>query len=1486
MPDGGAGHSLSQRRVQPLARPVRGVWSVGALAGLAVLAVLAVGVGSGGTDVHVGARTASARAAGRARLGRELAALPLRFERNLGQTDPRVRFFARQPGSTLFLTSSEAVLSLVRRSAGAPAGRSAGSAVLRTRLIGANSTPRVEGTGRLSGSSNYLIGGRTKWRTGVPGYGEVRYDQAYPGIDLVYSGTQGRLEYDFDVAARADPRVIGLAVAGARRLRLDRGGELILDTAAGRVLQRRPVAFQRIGGRIRKVAARFVLDGRDRVRFAIGGYDHSRALVIDPVLSYATHLGGTGTDAPTAIATDGAGNAYVTGSTSSTDFPTRGPVQSSPAGASDVFVTKLNAAGSALVYSTFIGGSNIDVGNAIAVDSAGDAYVTGQTSSTNFPTRNPIDGALTGSANAFVTELGATGSALLYSTYLGGGGSDVGRGIAVDSSGDAYVTGDTTSSGSTPFPTTAGAAQATSGGLQDAFVTELGPMGSALSYSTYLGGGGIESGRAIAVASGRAYVTGFTASSGSTPFPTTTGAFEPTSGGGYDAFVSELNPAAAGTSGLVYSTYLGGSGTDTGLGVAVSSGNVLVTGGTNSSDFPTKAPLQASGAGEFDAYVAKLTPAGAGASDLDYSTYLGGPGFDQGNAIATDGAGDIYVGGETQSDTFPAKDPVESRGSNSDGFLAKLAPAGNALIYSTFIGGGEADRVLSVAIDPTGSALVAGTIFFTNDFPTVNPLQVLTASRAENGFVAKVAPDNAAAPLVTRLYPRSGPPGTQIAISGHGLAGATSVRFGGVPAASFKVGSDSAITAVSPAQAALNVPVTVTGPSGASPANPITTYRYAEGVWTYTGELARPRFMSTTTLLPNGKVLVAGGRASQEGLPLASAELYDPRTGAWSSAGSMATGRFAATATLLENGKVLVAGGLLSSGFQSNTSPTPGLTLPASPTAPTASAELYDPATNGWSPAGSLVTARGQHTATLLEGPACTGASRPSYCGEVLIAGGRGVARTAAVAQSELYDPATNGFTNTAGPMATGRYDHTATLLPGGQVLAAGGLVANTAPSPATINTAATEVYSPGTGLWTPGGPLAEVRSRAGAVLLTGSGCGANCGKVLIAGGIGVSGTQALLSAELYDPATGTSSATAPVTSYHLPVKPVVLASGKVLFASGLTGGPSADLYDPISQAWRSAGLLNSPRGFIGFDASIADNAVLLSSSPSRFAADPNVCGSNCGRVLMAPDADDKTAELYTPPPRVDGFAPTAGSRAGGAPVSITGLGFTNHVRSVLFGSTPAASFKVDSYGQITAVSPAGTGSVTISVLDDGGGAASTGTFAFRGGPAPGGAPVVTRYGVTNKVFAVGPRSTATSGTAARAVEEILSLVARDTGSKSIPGVVAGRRRKPARGTTFRYTLSRSATVRIVIAQPAPGRREGGRCVAPDRRLRKARRCTRSLRRATLGRTSHAGANRVAFSGRIGSRALRPGRYTATLTATAAGHTSRPQSRKFTIVRG
>lgn len=365
--------------------------------------------------------------------------LPLAFEANQGQSDEQVRFLARGDGYSLFLTATEAVLSL---RAPAPS-----STVVRMRLVGANGQPTLTGLDPLAGTSNYLIGNDPdRWRRDVPNYARVKYASVYPGIDLVYYGKQRQLEYDFVVGPNADPSRVALAFDGVQALSIDPEGNLILQTAHGALTQQKPVIYQDLDGRRHLVDGRYELRADDRVGFHVSSYDPTRPLVIDPVLSYSTYLGGNGNDTGHAIAVDSAGNAYVTGVTRSTNFPgaSGSPIQASWRGSDDVFVAKLNAAGTALVYSTYLGGSASDIGRAIAVDSTGNAYITGETdsgtqtpSSIPFPTVGAFDAFYNLGGDAFVTKLNAAGNALVYSTYLGGSGSDRGYGIAVDGLGNA-----------------------------------------------------------------------------------------------------------------------------------------------------------------------------------------------------------------------------------------------------------------------------------------------------------------------------------------------------------------------------------------------------------------------------------------------------------------------------------------------------------------------------------------------------------------------------------------------------------------------------------------------------------------------------------------------------------------------------------------------------------------------------------------------------------------------------------------------------------------------------------------------------------------------------------------------------------------------------------------------------------------------------------------------------------------------------------------
>ena len=602
--------------------------------------------------------------------------------------------------------------------------------VVRMRLAGGNAKARVIGLDELPGRNNYFIGNDPKkWRTNVPSDARVKYEGVYPGVDLVYYGNQRDLEYDFVVAPGADPNQIKLSFAGADGMRVDAAsGDLVLKVGDDEVRFHKPAVYQpalaavssppspfvgaaRLEARHSSLVTRhssFVLASNNEVAFRVARYDPKRTLVIDPVLSYSTYLGGSSADQGVGIAVDSSGNAYVSGFTQSTDFPTANSLQANPGGTEDAFVTKLNPSGSALVYSTYLGGSGQDIGFGIAVDSSGSAYLTGYTSSTNFPTMKPLQASLDGTQDAFVAKLNPAGSALVYSTYLGGSDIDVGNWIAVDSSGNAYLTGYTRS---TNFPTV-NPLQATLDGTQDAFVAKLNLAGSALVYSTYLGGSGVDLGFLIAVDSSRnAYVSGYTSS---TDFPTVNPLQESYGGGTYDGFVAKLNPAG---SVLVYSTYLGGRGVDVCIGIAVdSSGNAYLTGYTSSTNFPTLKPLQATLDGTQDAFVAKLNPAG---SALVYSTYLGGSGVEIGEGIAVDSFGSAYVTGYTSSTDFPTVNPLQASygGGFFDAYLAKLNPAGSALVYSTYGGGGGSDYGRGIAVDSSGNVYVTGGTL-SNNFPT------------------------------------------------------------------------------------------------------------------------------------------------------------------------------------------------------------------------------------------------------------------------------------------------------------------------------------------------------------------------------------------------------------------------------------------------------------------------------------------------------------------------------------------------------------------------------------------------------------------------------------------------------------------------------------------------------------------------------------------------------------------------------------------------
>jgi hypothetical protein len=680
------------------------------------------------------------------------AKLPLSFEANLGQTSNQVKFLSRGSGYTLSLTHRGEALLALRKPAPqsdplkpaafvstlATRKRDAArpSSVVRMKLVGGNAKPRVEALDELPGKANYFIGNDPKkWRTNVPTYAKVKYEGVYPGVDLVYYGNQRQLEYDFVLAPGVDPNEIRLKFCGAEKLRVDEKGDLLLGSGGEEVRLEKPVVYQEVAGERKPVEGSYVLVKANRVGFQLGAYDHSQPVVIDPVLVYSTYLGGSGGDQGNGISVDRSGNIYVAGITDSSDFPTANALQSrSGSSTYDAFVTKINASGATLIYSTYLGGSGLDDGLGITVDDSGNAYVTGRTSSPNFPTTTGV--VQSTCCGAFVTKINPTGSALLYSTYLGTNDGDSGNGIAVDASGNAYVIGYTQSA---HFPTTTGAFQTTIGSINDnAFVAKINTTGSALLYSTYLGGNGSDEGYGIAVdASGNAYVTGFTSS---TNFPTAN-AFQSTLAGSNNAFITKINASG---SALVYSTYLGGSASDGGNAIAVdTSGNAYVTGFTSSTNFPTANAFQSTLAGSNNAFITKINASG---SALVYSTYLGGSASDGGNAIAVDTSGNAYVTGITSSTNFPTANAVQpSYGVGmSDVFVTKLNPSGSALVYSTYLGGSAtADTGLGIAVDGSGNAYVTG---YTGSasFPTTAGAFQTAYGGQGDAFVSKIVNGGAA----------------------------------------------------------------------------------------------------------------------------------------------------------------------------------------------------------------------------------------------------------------------------------------------------------------------------------------------------------------------------------------------------------------------------------------------------------------------------------------------------------------------------------------------------------------------------------------------------------------------------------------------------------------------------------------------------------------------------------------------------------------------
>jgi hypothetical protein len=757
------------------------------------------------------------------------AQLPLSFEANAGQTDSQVRYLARGNGYTIFLTANETVLSLH--------SLENGNAVVRLRLDGSSAHPEIVSLDELTSKSNYFIGNDPKkWHTNVPLFSKVRYQSVYSGIDVVYHGNQRQLEYDFVIAPNADPGAIKLDFAGVDKIDIDDSGDLVLKARAGKLVLRKPVAYQDINGRRQEVSTNYILNGKAQAGVKLAKYDASTELVIDPVFLYSTYLGGSGNDQANAIAVDALGNAYVAGQTNSFDFPVTpgAPQGSQPSDTHNsnpsAFVTKLNPSGNQIIYSTYLGGSCTDIAFGIAIDAAGEAYVTGTTGSginpqSGMPDCGPLNHSFQqfpqvnafqtygGNSDAFVTKLNAAGNAIIYSSFLGGGGSEFGRAIAVDALGNAYVTGDTISGTNfSNFPTTPGAFQTSNAGGEDAFVTKISynqvTQTTSMAYSTYLGGGSLDSGRGIAVdANGLIYVTGLTGSGAvdfcnhpdpfaQPPFPTTAGAYQtamapsqpascmhccedihgnptgtPVNSNLQDAFISKINPAGAGAADLVYSTYFGG-GTlppnindgafDEAHAIALdSSGNVYITGVAGSatsspaqpSDFPTKNAFQSTWNGgnapAGDGFIAKLQLNGTGANDLIYSSYLGNKGsYTEPNGIAVDAFNNAYVGG-----TGPGT-PILPPSANTPPPCPMCPPiSGYGAFYAKIDSVPTLQGMFTIpatqfgfgiGVDALSHVYLAGNTL--SGLTTVNAAQPNFGGGVTDGFVVKIGPDCIVAP--------------------------------------------------------------------------------------------------------------------------------------------------------------------------------------------------------------------------------------------------------------------------------------------------------------------------------------------------------------------------------------------------------------------------------------------------------------------------------------------------------------------------------------------------------------------------------------------------------------------------------------------------------------------------------------------------------------------------------------------------------------------
>ncbi len=679
--------------------------------------------------------------------------LPLYFIKNQGQVDRQARFYSQTRRYTLWFTQT----GLVFDGRIAAAGKQPGTMrrdVSRLEFVGANPSPALFGSDEQPYRVNYFMGSdRSQWRSGIQSFAAVAYGDIYENIDLRVYGVESRIEYDWEVRPGGDPQAIRFAYRGARRTAITRQGDLRVETAFGELIHKRPVAYQEVDGARVQVKAAFKKIAGGLYGFAVGTYDRALTLTIDPLV-FCTYLGGSGEDADTGIriVADSVGNVYIAGETPNSDFPTTAGAfatsyDDDPGNYRDVFVTKMNSSGSALVYSTFLGGESGDSLTGLRLGSGGYVYLTGYTMSNDFPTTaGAYQESKAGVTDGFITGLDPAGEALYYSTYLGGAGEDKCLGLVMDGADAAYVVGTTAS---TAFPTTAGAFDTSHNGDLDTFVLKFDFTATPLVYSTFVGGAGEDAGQAISVdGDGMAAVAGGTKSN---DFPTTPGAFATMGHGPQDAFVTKLDSTGTG---LVYSTFLGGAGTDAAVGIVQDADkNAYVGGSTDSSDFPTTAGAFDTSYETSGAFVTKLNPTGKG---LVYSTFLDGSSTDTLKGITLNSSRQAIVTGYTMSSDFPTTPgaaDVSFGGGNGDAFITAFSADGASLVYSTFLGGSGFDISHAIAIESTSACYVTGqTSSDSATFPVTAGAFSTTLNGTADAFVAKLS----IAPVLTATAPNGG----------------------------------------------------------------------------------------------------------------------------------------------------------------------------------------------------------------------------------------------------------------------------------------------------------------------------------------------------------------------------------------------------------------------------------------------------------------------------------------------------------------------------------------------------------------------------------------------------------------------------------------------------------------------------------------------------------------------------------------------------------